>query len=139
MAPAPPMTASHPLATDNGSDQAEAEEQMANGRTDVLEISITQAQEVCTSRASSGLLVVCDRSPHAPCGASAIVRHQATMFVQSHFDVIFVLLSKLRAVHTWWRSRGKCQGMKCVNQRRRVLRCEPAESIQLSPQCELVP
>ena len=42
------MAGSHPLPADEGSEQAaEGEEQVANGRTDVYEITIPQAQEVC--------------------------------------------------------------------------------------------
>lgn len=55
MAVASPMTASHPL-PDDGSEQApQAEEQVANGRTDVYEITIPQAQEVCINPSDSGL------------------------------------------------------------------------------------
>lgn len=46
---AAPRTASHPIPDDAEEQPAEAEEPVANGRTDVHEVTIPQAQEVCTT------------------------------------------------------------------------------------------
>ena len=46
---AAPRTASHPIPAEAEEPPAEAEEQVANGRTDVYEVTIPQAQEVCTT------------------------------------------------------------------------------------------